>query len=127
MVISVHQTYLMVADLDRSVEFYQDVIGLQVTDQGDRRAEFETTEGSLQLEMDFDEEMLDQYGLEPPGDDRGRGVITVIEVESVEDVYDRAEEAGAEILTEPQEVEWGRKLFLVRDPDGYAVEVSRPL
>lgn len=126
MTISVHQTYLMITDLDRSIDFYENVIGLQVTGKGDRRAEFDTTEGSLQLEMDYDEEMLNQFGLEAPGEDRGSGIITVIEADDVEAVYDRAEANEAEILCEPQEVEWGRKLFLVRDPDGYVVEVSRP-
>ena len=127
MPLSIHQTYLLVSDLDASIEFYEDIIGLQVTELEDRRAEFETIEGSLQLEVDFDEETLNEYGIEPPGDDRGRGIITVIEADDVESIYERAKEAGVELGSEPRETEWGRKLCIVKDPDGYVLEISRPL
>jgi catechol 2,3-dioxygenase-like lactoylglutathione lyase family enzyme len=124
---TLHQTFLMVSDVDRSTEFYRDALGLAVADRGDRSAAFETGEAELMIEQDFSEEELAAFGLEPPGDDRGDGVIVVIEVDDVEAVHERAAAAGADVVMEPTEVNWGREMFLVRDPDGYVLEVSRPV
>lgn len=124
---SLHQTFLMVSDVDRSTEFYAETLGLEVAERGDRSTEFDTGQTRLMIEQDFSEEELAAFGLAPPGEDRGDGVIVVIEVDDVTTVHERAEEAGADVVQEPMEVDWGREMFLVRDPDGYVVEISRPV
>lgn len=122
------QVYLMVSDLETSEQFYQEAIGLSTAKRGDRSVEFETGAVQLKLEADFDEETLENFGLTPPGDHRGEGGVIVLEVGSVEEVYDRVTTADVgEVLTPPREVSWGRKLLLVSDPDGYVLEISRPL
>jgi len=115
----------VVRDVEESLEFYRDVLGLETRDVTEGRVKFDTGECTLVLEEDFDEAVLAEFGLEPPGDDRASGVIVVIEVDDVEAVHERAERAGADVRMEPRTVEWGRKMFLVADPDGYVVEVSR--
>lgn len=122
-----HQTYLMVSDLKRSTQFYEDALDLTVAERGDRSVEFETGECALKLETDFDEETLAEFNLEPPDADRGDGAVLVVEVDDVEAVYEEARNADGETLIEPREVPWGRKMFLIRDPDGYVIEVSRPV
>lgn len=124
---SLAQVYLMTPDLDASTEFFENDLGLTKTDEGDGTVSFDTGRCELKLESDFDEETLAAFGLEPPGEERGDGVVVVIEVEDVEGTFETAEAAGAEILLEPTEVEWGRKMFLVRSPTGYTFEISRPL
>ena len=122
-----HQTFLMVSDVERSTAFYAETLGLEVAERGERSTSFDTGGAELVIEQDFSEEELAAFGLTPPGPDRGEGVIVVIEVDDVGAVHERAVDAGAEVLVEPREVDWGRELFLVRDPDGYVVEVSRQL
>lgn len=122
-----HQTFLMVSDIDRSTAFYRDSLGLEVAERGERSTAFETGEAELMLEQDFSEEELAAFGLTPPGEQRGDGVIVVVEVEDVEAVHEQAVAAGADVVMEPTEVDWGREMFLVRDPDGYVLEVSRPV
>lgn len=124
---TLHQTFLMVADIDRSTAFYADTLGLDVADRGDRSTEFDTGETRLMIEQDFDEAELAAFGLEPPGADRGDGLIVVIEVDDVDAVHDRAAADGATVLLEPTDVDWGRRLCLVEDPDGYVLELSRPI
>ena len=124
---TLHQTFLMVSDVEASTAFYEDALGLTVAERGDRSTAFDTGGAELMIEQDFDEAELAAFGLEPPGDDRGDGVIVVIEVDDVDAVYERASAADAAILLEPTDVDWGRRLCLVRDPDGYVVEVSRPI
>lgn len=124
---TLHQTFLMVSDIERSTAFYGDTLGLDVADRGDRSTEFDTGETRLKIERDFDEAELAAFGLEPPGDARGEGLIVVIEVDDVDAVYDRAATAGANVLLEPTDVDWDRRMCLVRDPDGYVLELSRPI
>lgn len=121
------QTYVMVSDIDRSTAFYAETLGLGIDDRGERSTTFSAGEGELKLEQDFDEETLSAFGLDDPGDERGSGLIIGIEVGELTETYERCTEADCEILTEPREVSWGRELFLVRDPDGYVIEVSRPI
>lgn len=121
------QVFLMVTNLEQSVEFYSESLGFDQLEQGDRSATFDTGRCQLVVEKDFDEETLSQFGLTPPQGQRGEGAILVVTVDDVDAVYERATTAGVETLIEPQAVSWGRELFLVRDPNGYVLEISRPL
>ncbi|MFD1647835.1 VOC family protein [Haloarchaeobius litoreus] len=122
-----HQVYLMTADLDASVEFYEQSLGLTCTDHGERSAAFDTGQCTLKVERDFDEETLAAFGMSPPGESRGDGVVVVLEVDDVDAVYETADEHDADTLIQPRDVDWGRRMFLVRDPDGYVLEVSQPI
>lgn len=124
---TLEEVYVMVTDLDQSVQFYDEEIGLSVRKRGDRSATFKTASGTLKIEEDFDAETLANFGLEPPGDDRGKGVIIVLEVADADRIYDGLNEHEVDIIKEPSEVPWGRKMFLVRDPDGYVLEIYHPL
>lgn len=124
---TLHQVYLMTADLEASTAFFEDALGLTKTDEGDRSVAFDTGRCTLKVERDFDEETLAAFGMEPPGASRGDGAVIVVEVDDVEATHDRAVDAGADVLMEPREVGWGREMFLVRSPSGYVFEVSRPV
>lgn len=120
------ETFLMVSDLDDSVEFYAEALGLDIIERGND-VTFDTGTAKLIIEEDFEEGVLADFGLEPPGEDRGDGAIIVIQVDDVDAVHERADEYGAEIVFGPADVDWGRRMFLVRDPDGYVLEVSTPI
>lgn len=120
----------MVTDLKESVEFYRDIIGLKPDQVRDSNAEFNTGQATLVLEEDFDQEVLDSFGLDEPGDDRGQGTIVAIEVnspESVDRIVKRAAETGIMVRMDPTDVDWGRRMALLADPDGYTIEVSAPI
>jgi len=121
-----HQVFLMVSDYEESYEFYAETLGLTVNRESDGHAEFDTGACSLVIEREFDEETLASFGLEPPGERRGAGAILVVEVEDVDGTYERLDAQDVPVLKEPQDVPWGRRMFLVKDPDGYVLEVSRP-
>lgn len=124
---TLHQSLLMVTDLDASTEFYRDVVGLEPDAVEQGNVEFATGQCTLVLESDFDEDVLDAFGLDDPGNDRGNGVIVAVAVDSVEEVHRRAAETGVDVRLEPTDVDWGRRILLLADPDGYIVEVSTPL
>lgn len=127
---SLHQTLLMVSDLETSVAFYRDLVGLDPDEESDSNVEFDTGQCTLVLEADFDPEVLDAFGLEDPGDDRGQGVIVAIDVGApadVDAVCERVAEADETVRMEPTDVDWGRRMALIADPDDYTVEISAPL
>lgn len=124
---SLHQTLLMVSDLDASTAFYRDYIDLEPDVVDDGNVEFATGECTLVLEDDFEEDVLEDFGLDAPTSPRGDGVIVAISVddrETVESTVDRVAEAGYDVNMPPREVPWGRLMALVTDPDGYVVEIS---
>ncbi len=122
-----NQVFLMVSDYKTSYEFYAEKLDLPVKDKSDGHTEFDTGGCALVIEDEFDEETLSSFGLEPPGKSKGDGTIIVIEVEDLTEVYERVVSHGVSPLIEPREVPWGRKMFLVEDPDGYVLEISRPI
>lgn len=122
---SVHEVTLIVADLARSAAFYETVIGFERRQEPSSRAVFDAGSCDLVLEEDFDETTFEAYNLRKPGETRGDGLVLELDVADVDAVHTRAREAGATILTDPRET-WGRRHFLVEDPDGYVVGVGQP-
>lgn len=122
-----HQVYLMTPDLQASTAFCEEALGLEKIHDGDRSVAFDTGQCELKFEKDFDDETLAAFGMEPPGEDRGSGLVTVIEVDDVDAAHERARDAVATVRKEPVETGWDRKMFLVESPAGYVFEVSKPL
>ncbi len=118
----------MVTDLEESTAFYRDIVGLNVDREADGNVEFDTGQATLVLESDFEEDVLDAFGLDAPGDERGRGVVVAIEVDGPGTVDDICELVPTERMRlEPTDVDWGRRMAILSDPDDYAVEISAPL
>lgn len=125
---TMQQLFLMVTDFECSVTFYEDVLELEVEKRSDDQVLFDTGECSLVIESDFEEETLAAFNMTPPGDDRGDGAVVVLEVDDVEAVHESVSDSEhGTALFEPRKVNWGRTLFIAADPDGYEIEVSRPL
>ncbi len=53
------------------------------------------------------------------------GIILHIEVEDVEQNYQRLKELGTEILYGPSETDWGTESLLVRGPAGLVIDFYR--
>jgi catechol 2,3-dioxygenase-like lactoylglutathione lyase family enzyme len=120
----------MVSDLEESRSFYADVLGLEPEHAGGEHTEFLTAGGTLVLEEDFAGEILNQFGLRPPGEDRGTGVMTGFEVsepDAVDEIHRRATNGDTTVRLPPQEVPWGRYVTFLGDPDGYTIEVYTSL
>lgn len=86
---TLYQSLLMVTDLEASIEFYRDIVGLEPDVVEEGNVEFATGQCTLVLESDFDRDTLDAFGLNDPGWDRGDGVIVAISVDDVNEVYKR--------------------------------------
>lgn len=113
---------LYVADLDRSVAFYRDVIGLAFKFARDEYAEFDG--GGVKLGLFPAAVVPELIGRE--GSPGPEGEIVVI-VENVDAEADRLRRVGVEILSGPTDRAWGHRTLHTADPDGHVVELAQAI
>jgi catechol 2,3-dioxygenase-like lactoylglutathione lyase family enzyme len=115
---------LGVEDLERSISFYRDGLGLPQR-EGPSGIAFFTTSGTwLSLyprKKLADDARVDDAGSGFRGFTLAHNVKTRVEVDLL---IERAENAGAQILKRPQDVEWGGYSGYFQDPDGFLWEVA---
>jgi len=112
---------LFVRDLERSVAFYRDVIGLPFKLQGDGYVEFATQGARFGL---YDRNRLGELTgqrTDPPDHPGGEVVFLV---EDVDAEAERLREAGVTILRGPLDRAWGHRTLHLEDPDGFVVELA---
>ncbi len=116
------RTVIHVADLDRSADFYEGVLGFRRLDAWDTADHdgvlVEASDGRM-VELLCDR---DQSGFEPP---RGLGLVFV--VDDVNAWHDRLQGAGAKITMGIDDRAWGHRSFGLADPDGVPVTISQVL
>jgi lactoylglutathione lyase len=115
---------LFVRDLERSVAFYRDVIGVPFRLAGDGYVEFATHGTKFGL---YDRNRLEELtgqGPEPP--DRPGGEVVLL-VGNVDAEAARLRAAGAAILSGPVDRAWGHRTLHVEDPDGFVVELAEEI
>ena len=101
---------------DASLAFYRDVIGLEVveewTDAG--HGAVLSAGGPARVEL-----------IDLP--ERARvdtdSLFIGLQVGAIEGLYERATAAGHEIIREPADRPWGGRGFVVRDPNGVAINI----
>ena len=118
-------TMLRVGDLDRSIDFYTRVLGMQLLRKSDN-TEYKYTLAFVGYGAEQDNAVLEltynwgvsEYDL---GDAYGHIAL------QVDDIYQAAEairDGGGVISREPGPVKGGQTVIaFVRDPDGYAIEL----
>src|SRR4051794_31856771 len=115
---------IVVADIDRSIAFYRDVVGMQ------ERRRFDVPSMQLrEVVMGFGDEgggaalVLMHYSDEAPRRYVDIGGKLVIGATDPAAVVDAARDAGCEIVAEVSEYSGFGLIGFIKDPDGYAVEV----
>ena len=115
---------LFVSDLDRSVTFYRDVIGLPFRFANESYAEF-ATEGakfSLYGRAHLPELIGRDAPMGPAPWPQGEVAFMV---EDVDAEHARLAGLGVQVLAPPTDRPWGERTLHVADPDGYVVELTR--
>lgn len=118
-------TMLRVANLDRSIQFYTDVMGMRLLRKRDNEAyrytlafvgyQDEEKDAVLELTYNWDQ---DQYNL---GDAYGH---IAIEVESASDMCAQVSAQGGTVTRPAGPVKGGSTIIaFIQDPDGYKIEL----
>jgi uncharacterized protein len=121
---------LGVRDLDRSLRFYRDGLGLPTTWSPDKGVIFFKTTGTVLALYPYDDLAKDAWG-DPPGVDpqppKFGGIALAHNVRDkgeVDAVLDAAQRAGGRIVKPGQDAFWGGYSGYFSDPDGYLWEVA---
>ncbi len=113
---------LTVKDLEKSLAWYQDVVGFTV----DRRHEREGKLMGVSLKAGTVRILLTQDD-GARGWDRAKGEGMSLQFtteQNLDAIADRIKEQGVTLDTEPVDTPWGMRVFRVRDPDGFRLVFS---
>lgn len=117
---------LVVSDLERSERFWRDVVGAEHQHTSGPFAQFRV--GEVRLGLFEAAAMADTLGREVAVPGPGSAGFEVgFLVDDVDAEYAALVEAGATPVTEPADRAWGQRTAYVADPDGYLIELVRPL
>lgn len=120
---------LAVSDVARSLEFYRDLLGLEVAAVYDDPPYATLTAAGGRISLaEQGHAAQDRPGvtLTAPGDPARASVVLVLEVADARAVHRELEAEGARFLAPPFEPTWGGCRFFCVDPDGYLVEIEQP-
>jgi catechol 2,3-dioxygenase-like lactoylglutathione lyase family enzyme len=117
---------LIVEDLDRTLDFYTQVLGLRLGHRAGDYAQMET--GTTRLGFYTRTAMAQAVGLslKKPAPD-ATGFEIGFKVPDVDAAYNELVEKGAVEVTPPTTRPWGQRTAYVRDPDGHLIELAQDL
>jgi catechol 2,3-dioxygenase-like lactoylglutathione lyase family enzyme len=121
---------LAVADLERSLAFYRDVLGLAVDALFDDPPYAILSVAGTRISLAEQGHAAPDHDvlLRAQGDPANTPAMLVLEVEDALAVHRRlvAEGAGDRLVAPVFSPPWGGHRFFLRDPDGYLVEIEQP-
>lgn len=130
-----HHFAVTVADLDRAVAFYRDVLNLDVLTRfsvgGDAFATGVDVDGASAhfAHLDASDARIELVEYDPEGEAQSRGQLNQpganhlgLSVDDLDSVYADLPD-DVETLSPPQTTESGTRILFVRDPDGTLIEL----
>ncbi len=113
---SINAVTLAISDMGRSVNFYQNMVGLDLLYGGPSASfsSFKIGEGYLNLELD----------IKATTTWRGR---LIFHVDDVDSMYERLIRRGLSPSSKPADASWGERYFHVYDPDSNELSFARPI
>ena len=113
---------LLVSDLDKSLTFYRDVLGLEVEfANGNFFVKFKLDATSLML---FEKEAAAKMLFPKEHITQGGGVLLAFQVDDLQKTLDELKSKGVNIFEGPKPNAWGQTVAYFKDPDGNVWEVS---
>ncbi len=115
---------VVVADLDRSLDFYRGVLGLPLDHRSGAYAQLAT--GRTRLALYERQAMAATLGwdLVDPGPEHAAFEIG-FKVDDVDRAVEAFVAAGADVVTAPTTRPWGQRTAYLADPDGNLVELAQ--
>jgi catechol 2,3-dioxygenase-like lactoylglutathione lyase family enzyme len=130
MAVALNYTMITVGDVEEALGFYRDALGFQVRNEvasgGSRWVTMSASEGPdivltdpragrSETEADTIHELLVKGSLPP----------VFLRTDDLDQTFERARAAGAEVLQEPIDQPWGPRDCAFRDPSGNTVRISQ--
>jgi catechol 2,3-dioxygenase-like lactoylglutathione lyase family enzyme len=120
MITKIFAVCLLVENLESSVQFYRDKLGLVVNSQDTGFVDFKLGETPLALFQKSEAtSMFPSKFMSPAG-----GVVLALQVDDVEKTCNELEARGVLIFEKPKKTSWGQTVAYLHDPDGYIIELT---
>jgi catechol 2,3-dioxygenase-like lactoylglutathione lyase family enzyme len=120
---------LAVADVDRSLAFYRDLLGFAIDALYDDPPYASLSRAGMRLSLAEEGHPAEDrpgVSMAAPADPAVADAVLVLEVADCLAVHEELAARGAKMLAPPYSPPWGGHRFFVRDPDGYLVELEQP-
>ncbi|AWC28759.1 VOC family protein [Bacillus cytotoxicus] len=114
---------LFVEDLERSIRFYEGILGLTFFRKNETGAMVKLEDFALLLTPDYildKNHYLKKGGLTP----KGKGVEVIIVFDNIEQLYQHVLEKNYPVKSSLKTQPWGMKDFRIIDPDGYYLRLT---
>lgn len=108
-----------VSDMQRSVAFYRDILGLPLRFTTPGWSEFETGSLTLALHRGNNERLPEQGGRPPAG-----VAHLAFVVKDIQAAYEDLKARGAHFSLPPQKQVTGNTLAVLHDPDGFGITIQ---
>jgi len=116
------QASLTVKDLQKSMEWYRDVVGFTVDEQHEREGKLMAVSlkaGTVRLLLGQDNGAKGWDRL------KGEGFsLMLITSQDIDAIATRIKEAGGTLASEPTDMPWGQRVFRVKDLDGFVLVIA---
>ncbi len=117
---------IVVEELDRSLRFYQDVLGLTLGHRAADYAQFNT--GATRISLYTRRAMAATLGADiDPAPSSAPGFELGFKVDDVDAAYAELVNRGATPMTPPTSRAWGQRTAYLRDPDGHLIELAQAI
>ncbi|MDT0301884.1 VOC family protein [Streptomonospora wellingtoniae] len=134
MKIALQYCQITVSDVDESLGFYRDALGLEPhKDIGAGRSRWATLGSPAQPDLEYVLSVPHAGRSEADGDALGgllaNGVLPMIvfSTDDLDTAFERVQSYGAEVLQEPIDRPWGVRDSAFRDPSGNTVRIQQPI
>jgi catechol 2,3-dioxygenase-like lactoylglutathione lyase family enzyme len=118
---SVSGVLCLVEDLDKTIDFY-DKVGLDFRQREETYATGYVNWFWVEfVQNDSAEDKVFKATSDLKGNSPGAGVFLHLSVEDVDAYYEYLQKEGLKPSSEPRDFPWGRREFVIRDPDGYKI------
>jgi PhnB protein len=117
--------YLAVEDADKAIEFYKDAFGAQemirmpTPDGKVAHCELQIGDSKLMLSDPFP-----QSSVRPPVERGGTTASIFMYVEDVDASFEQAKKAGAQVVSELEDMFWGDRFGTLSDPFGHVWSIA---
>lgn len=114
---------LTVKDLQKSVEWYNDIIGFSIERRMEREGKLRSVTvnaGEVRIALNQDDGAK--------GWERIKGLGFSLNIRTDHDIDElakRIKEKGGSLVSEPADMPWGVRMIRLQDPDGYKIAFSR--
>jgi catechol 2,3-dioxygenase-like lactoylglutathione lyase family enzyme len=106
---------LVVSDMERSVRFYRDLLGLELRFQSPYWSELDADTITLALHPEGSELRVSP----------GSGCTFGFDVDDIQEVVGALRAGGVAVITEPHRADFGGQLAAIADPDGYPIQLHQ--